>query len=337
MCLPPARTAPGTPTTKPTLYPLPSPQLSGKKAAVVGRSNIVGMPAALLLQREDATVTVIHSRTPDAQRICSEARPGAAAGRRAVHALCCMAAAWARGGGSWGMANGTCAWMRGEPPDAPLPDLPARPPRCAPSLLPPPPPPRAAPAQADIIIAACGKAEMVEGDWVKDGAAVIDVGINAVDGGPGGGGWGGQRSAGMFAHECGAFRRCLAAWVDGSAALGLLSRGTAGGWLVYASHPVPSYPHADLLPLLPPLPLLQTRLPSAATGWWATSTSSRWEAGPCGFGFGQGAAGLGAMLPHVRPAPSHPPSLAPDALAPWPPRLRSARAASPPCQAAWAP
>jgi len=36
----------------------------------------VGMPAALLLQREDATVTVIHSRTPDAQRICAEVRPG---------------------------------------------------------------------------------------------------------------------------------------------------------------------------------------------------------------------------------------------------------------------
>ena len=80
--------------------------MAGKKAAVVGRSNIVGMPAALLLQREDATVTVIHSRTPDAARIC---------------------------------------------------------------------------ADADIIVAACGRAEMVRGDWVKPGAAVIDVGINAVD------------------------------------------------------------------------------------------------------------------------------------------------------------
>ena len=93
--------------------------LSGKRAAVVGRSNIVGMPAALLLQREDATVTVIHSRTPDAQRICAE---------------------------------------------------------------------------ADIIIAACGKAEMVGGDWVKPGAVVIDVGINAVDVSEAGqgqrGGWG---------------------------------------------------------------------------------------------------------------------------------------------------
>ena len=81
-------------------------QMSGKKAAVVGRSNIVGMPAALLLQREDATVTVVHSRTPDAESIC---------------------------------------------------------------------------ADADIIIAACGRAEMVKGDWIKPGAVVIDVGINAVD------------------------------------------------------------------------------------------------------------------------------------------------------------
>lgn len=81
-------------------------QMSGKKAAVVGRSNIVGTPAALLLQREDATVTVIHSRTPDAEKICSE---------------------------------------------------------------------------SDIVVAACGRAEMVKGSWIKEGAAVIDVGINAVD------------------------------------------------------------------------------------------------------------------------------------------------------------
>jgi 5,10-methylene-tetrahydrofolate dehydrogenase/methenyl tetrahydrofolate cyclohydrolase len=36
-------------------------------------------------------------------------------------------------------------------------------------------------AEADILIAACGKAEYVTGDWIKPGAAVIDVGINAVD------------------------------------------------------------------------------------------------------------------------------------------------------------
>lgn len=80
--------------------------ISGKRACVIGRSNIVGMPAALLLQRRDATVTMVHSRTPDAARICSE---------------------------------------------------------------------------ADIVIAACGVAEMVKGDWIKPGAVVIDVGINAKD------------------------------------------------------------------------------------------------------------------------------------------------------------
>jgi methylenetetrahydrofolate dehydrogenase (NADP+)/methenyltetrahydrofolate cyclohydrolase len=40
-------------------------ELKGKRAVVVGRSNIVGKPAALLLQREHATVTMCHSRTAD--------------------------------------------------------------------------------------------------------------------------------------------------------------------------------------------------------------------------------------------------------------------------------
>jgi 5,10-methylene-tetrahydrofolate dehydrogenase/methenyl tetrahydrofolate cyclohydrolase len=80
--------------------------VQGKVACVVGRSNIVGLPAALLLQNRDATVTMVHSKTPNAQQICS---------------------------------------------------------------------------QADIVIAACGRTEMVKGDWIKEGAAVIDVGINAVD------------------------------------------------------------------------------------------------------------------------------------------------------------
>ena len=35
--------------------------------------------------------------------------------------------------------------------------------------------------QADILIAAVGRAEMVRGDWLKPGAVVIDVGVNAVD------------------------------------------------------------------------------------------------------------------------------------------------------------
>lgn len=80
--------------------------ISGKQAVVIGRSNIVGMPAALLLQRRDATVTIVHSRTPDIPFYTRN---------------------------------------------------------------------------ADIVIAALGKANFVKGDWLKPGCAVIDVGINAVD------------------------------------------------------------------------------------------------------------------------------------------------------------
>jgi methylenetetrahydrofolate dehydrogenase (NADP+)/methenyltetrahydrofolate cyclohydrolase len=78
-------------------------KLSGSRAVVLGRSNIVGMPAALLLVKEDATVTICHSRTKDLPGVCRE---------------------------------------------------------------------------ADILIAAIGKMEMVRGDWIKPGAYVIDVGIN---------------------------------------------------------------------------------------------------------------------------------------------------------------
>jgi 5,10-methylene-tetrahydrofolate dehydrogenase/methenyl tetrahydrofolate cyclohydrolase len=79
-------------------------QIEGANAVVLGRSNIVGMPAALLLIGKNATVTVCHSRTKDL--------PGVV-------------------------------------------------------------------RQADILIAAIGKMEMVRGDWVKPGAAIIDVGINS--------------------------------------------------------------------------------------------------------------------------------------------------------------
>merc|ERR1719161_2103919 len=79
--------------------------VSGKDAVVLGRSNIVGMPVAILLQSMNATVTVCHSRTKDL--------------KEKVRA-------------------------------------------------------------ADIVVAALGKAEMVRGDWLKPGAVVIDVGINAV-------------------------------------------------------------------------------------------------------------------------------------------------------------
>src|SRR5512136_908937 len=79
-------------------------KIEGANAVVLGRSNIVGMPAALLLIGKNATVTVCHSRTRD-----------------------------------------------------------------LPSVV----------RQADILIAAIGKMEMVRGDWIKPGAAVIDVGINS--------------------------------------------------------------------------------------------------------------------------------------------------------------
>jgi methylenetetrahydrofolate dehydrogenase (NADP+)/methenyltetrahydrofolate cyclohydrolase len=83
---------------------------SGKHVVVVGRSNIVGKPVALLLLRTgrggNATVTVAHSRTPDLGAVTR---------------------------------------------------------------------------QADILIAAVGKAELIKRDMVKPGAVVIDVGVNRVD------------------------------------------------------------------------------------------------------------------------------------------------------------
>ena len=82
--------------------------IAGKKAVVVGRSNIVGKPVAMMLLRENATVTICHSKTKNLKE----------------------------------------------------------------ELL-----------QADIVVAAVGKAKMITGDMIKDGAIVIDVGINRLDDG----------------------------------------------------------------------------------------------------------------------------------------------------------
>lgn len=79
----------------------------GKRAVVVGRSNIVGRPMALLLLNADATVTVCHSRTQNLKEEC---------------------------------------------------------------------------LNADILVAAIGKPRFITADMVKDGAVVVDVGINRVDG-----------------------------------------------------------------------------------------------------------------------------------------------------------
>ncbi|MEC8415773.1 MAG: bifunctional methylenetetrahydrofolate dehydrogenase/methenyltetrahydrofolate cyclohydrolase FolD [Candidatus Thermoplasmatota archaeon] len=91
-------------------------ELEGMKAAVLGRSRIVGMPAALLLAAKgaDATVTVVHSRTENAAEVCRE---------------------------------------------------------------------------ADIVVAAVGRPEMVKAAWVKPGAVVVDVGINRVQDGTTERGW----------------------------------------------------------------------------------------------------------------------------------------------------
>jgi 5,10-methylene-tetrahydrofolate dehydrogenase/methenyl tetrahydrofolate cyclohydrolase len=48
-------------------------QLKGANAVVLGRSNIVGMPVALLLVKRDATVTICHSRSKDLANICRSA------------------------------------------------------------------------------------------------------------------------------------------------------------------------------------------------------------------------------------------------------------------------
>ena len=81
-------------------------EMEGANAVVLGRSNIVGMPVALLLVERNATVTICHSRTKDLPGVVRE---------------------------------------------------------------------------ADILIAAVGWAEMVKGDWLKEGVVIIDVGTNKVD------------------------------------------------------------------------------------------------------------------------------------------------------------
>ena len=59
--------------------------IAGRRAVVVGRSNIVGKPAALLLLSEHATVTICHSKTPDLPGVCRQADIlVAAAGRPAM-------------------------------------------------------------------------------------------------------------------------------------------------------------------------------------------------------------------------------------------------------------
>lgn len=64
---------PCTPTGIIHLLKTTMPSLEGKNAVVLGRSNIVGMPVALLLVRENATVTICHSRSQDLPKITAAA------------------------------------------------------------------------------------------------------------------------------------------------------------------------------------------------------------------------------------------------------------------------
>lgn len=64
---------PATPTGCMTLIAESGMDVAGKKAVVLGRSNIVGMPMALMLNNANATVTIVHSRTPNAPEIIKSA------------------------------------------------------------------------------------------------------------------------------------------------------------------------------------------------------------------------------------------------------------------------
>lgn len=64
---------PATPTGCMTLIAEAGVDPSGKRAVVLGRSNIVGIPMALMLNNANATVTIVHSRTPDPAAIVKQA------------------------------------------------------------------------------------------------------------------------------------------------------------------------------------------------------------------------------------------------------------------------
>ncbi|MEA2397163.1 MAG: methylenetetrahydrofolate dehydrogenase / methenyltetrahydrofolate cyclohydrolase [Thermoleophilaceae bacterium] len=75
--------APATPLAVMELLARHGIELAGKRAVVVGRSNITGKPLALLLLREHATVTICHSRTPDLGAVTRQGELVVAAAGRA--------------------------------------------------------------------------------------------------------------------------------------------------------------------------------------------------------------------------------------------------------------
>ena len=84
-------------------------QIAGKRAVVIGRSNVVGKPAAILLLREHATVTVCHSRTRDLPALVKSGRDRRRRGRQAGpgHRRRCS------GAGPSSSTSGSTSWAIG--------------------------------------------------------------------------------------------------------------------------------------------------------------------------------------------------------------------------------
>ncbi len=73
MCLGEAGFLPCTPAGVIQLLKRSNIEIAGKECVVIGRSNIVGKPMAMLMLRENATVTITHSRTKDLREVCKRA------------------------------------------------------------------------------------------------------------------------------------------------------------------------------------------------------------------------------------------------------------------------
>ena len=73
LCLGEKGFLPGTPAGVIELLKRSNIEIEGKECVVIGRSNIVGKPMALLMLRENATVTIAHSRTKDLREVCKRA------------------------------------------------------------------------------------------------------------------------------------------------------------------------------------------------------------------------------------------------------------------------
>eukprot|EP01079_Euglenida_sp_SAG-EU17-18_P003093 gene3093-3638_t len=130
----------------PTQYPM-----QGARAVVIGRSNIVGLPVAQLLQMRNATVTITHSRT---KGTCGDVPHWFLTVHYAAAAAVCIIPflfVTLRGFLTAHLIGNSVS------------DL------------------GKVVQEADIVVAAIGKAQFVQASWIKPGAVVIDVGINPVD------------------------------------------------------------------------------------------------------------------------------------------------------------